>query len=158
MISVNRATIMGYLGKDAETRYTQSGVPVTEFSVATTQKWRDDSGESHEKTEWHNCVMWRREGVVPYLTSGQPLYVEGSLETQSWEDRESGKRRYKTVIIVEFVSLLNRGSRGPRDEQAPPPRNRGEGVEPRRRHDGGSVPEDPGGPPAGPLDDEDVPF
>src|SRR5690349_11431577 len=108
--SVNKATLIGHLGRDAETAYTASQTAVTKFSVATNRRWKDQqSGEWKEETNWTNVVMWRGENVAPYLTKGKQVYVEGRLQTRSYDDKE-GKKVWTTEVVAEDVILL--GGRG----------------------------------------------
>ena len=116
--SVNKVILIGHLGQDAQTNYTASQVPVTKFSVATNRRWKDQqSGEWKEETNWTNVVLWRGESVAPYLTKGKQVYVEGRIQTRSYEDKE-GQKRYATEVIAEDVILLGgRGEGGaPADE------------------------------------------
>lgn len=103
--SVNKAIVLGHLGKDAETRFTQSGVAVSKFSLATSRRWKDQSGEVKEETDWHNVVVWRQENLANYLTKGKQVYVEGRLQTRSYEDQD-GVKRYITEIVADDVLLL----------------------------------------------------
>ena len=106
MRSVNKVIVLGHLGKDAETNFTQSGVAVTKFSVATSRRWKDSqSDEWKEETDWHNVVLWRSENLANYLTKGKQVYVEGRLQTRSYEDRDKVKR-YVTEIVADEVILL----------------------------------------------------
>jgi len=108
--SVNKVILLGHLGKDAETKFTPSGVAKTSFSVATNRRWKDQqSGEWKEITDWHNVVLWRSENVSNYLLKGKQVYVEGRLESRSWEDKE-GQKRYITEVVADDVILL--GGRG----------------------------------------------
>src|SRR3954465_6644243 len=108
--SVNKVILLGHLGKDAETKFTPSGVAKTSFSVATNRRWKDQqSGEWKEITDWHNVVLWRSENVSNYLLKGKQVYVEGRLESRSWEDKE-GQKRYITEVVADVVILL--GGRG----------------------------------------------
>jgi single-strand DNA-binding protein len=110
MASVNKVILIGNLGKDAETRFTPSGVSVTNFNMATTRRWKDQgSGEWKEKTDWHRVVYWRAENVANYLLKGKQVYVEGRLETRSYDDKD-GKKIYMTEVLCEHLVLL--GSRG----------------------------------------------
>ncbi len=114
MAAVNKAIILGNLGRDPEVRYTSDGKAVTNFSVATTEKWRDRDGNSQERTEWHRIVVFDRLGEVcgEYLSKGSSVYVEGYLRTRSWDDRE-GNKRYTTEIVGRAVQFLS-----PRGESA----------------------------------------
>jgi single-strand DNA-binding protein len=105
---LNKVMLIGRLGQDPEIRYTQSGVAVTTFSVATGMKWKDQEGNWQEKTEWHNLKAWRglAETCSTYLKKGSRVYLEGRLETSSWED-ENKKKHYKTEIVVDDMIMLD---------------------------------------------------
>ena len=108
--SVNKVILVGNLGRDAETKFTPSGVARTTFSVATTRRWKDQqSGEWKDETDWHNIVLWRSENVANYLTKGKQVYVEGRLQTRSYDDKD-GQKRYTTEVVADEVILL--GGRG----------------------------------------------
>ena len=111
-MSVNKAILVGRLGKDPETRYMTSGEAVTNATLATSENWKDKSGEKQEKTEWHNLVFYRRLAEVAgeYLKKGAQIYVEGKIQTRSWDDKDSGQKKYRTEILVNEMSLL--GGRG----------------------------------------------
>ena len=103
--SVNKVTLIGHLGRDAETAYTASQTAVTKFSVATNRRWKDQqSGEWKEETNWTNVVLWRGENVAPYLTKGKQIYVEGRLQTRSYDDKD-GKKVWTTEVVAEDVIL-----------------------------------------------------
>jgi single-strand DNA-binding protein len=122
MAAVNKAIILGNLGRDPEVRYTSDGKAVTNFSVATTEKWKDRDGNSQERTEWHRVVVFDRLGEVcgEYLSKGSSVYVEGYLRTRSWDDRE-GNKRYTTEIVGRTVQFLSpRGESGRKGGGAPP--------------------------------------
>lgn len=107
--SVNKVILVGHLGKDAETRYTPSGTPVTNFTLATSRRWKDQqSGEWKEETEWHRIVYWRAENVASYLLKGKQVYLEGRLQTRSYEDKD-GKKVYTTEVVCEDLILLSSG-------------------------------------------------
>ena len=127
--SVNKVILIGHLGRDAETAYTASQVAVTKFSVATSRRWKDQqSGEWKDETDWSNVTLWRAENLAQYLTKGKQVYVEGRLQTRSYEDKD-GKKVYRTDVVAEEVILLGGagGGSGPRggDEysQASPARS-----------------------------------
>jgi single-strand DNA-binding protein len=105
--------LVGRLGKDAETKFTPGGASVTKFSVATSRRWKDQqSGEWKEETNWSNITFWRGENVAPYLLKGTQIYVEGRLQTRSYEDKD-GKKVYATDVVAEDVILLSgRGEGG----------------------------------------------
>jgi single-strand DNA-binding protein len=114
---VNKVILLGNLGRDAETKYTPSGVAVSNFTVATNRRWKDQqSGEWKEETEWHRCVLWRSENRANYLTKGTRVYVEGRLQTRSWDDKD-GQKRYTTEVVCEELVLLS-GRDG--DTSSPP--------------------------------------
>lgn len=106
--------LIGNLGRDAETRHTPSGVAVTNFSIATARRVKDQSGEWRDDTDWHDIVLWRGENVSPYLLKGIQVYIEGRLQTRSWED-QSGQKKYRTEVVVDGnqgLMLLSGGGRG----------------------------------------------
>jgi len=109
--SVNKVILVGHLGKDAEAKFTPSGASLTRFSVATSRRWKDQqSGEWKEETDWHNVSLWRAENLTQYLTKGKQVYVEGRLQTRSYEDKD-GQKKYSTEVVADDVILLS-GSRG----------------------------------------------
>jgi single-strand DNA-binding protein len=111
---INKVILIGNLGRDPETRYAQGGSPVTRFSVATSENWRDRaSGESQERTEWHNVVCFGRTAEVAgeYLRKGSKVYIEGSLRTSSWE--QEGQKRFKTEVVVRDLQMLDSRMGGP---------------------------------------------
>lgn len=113
--SVNKVILIGNLGKDPEVKYTPSGTPVAKFSLATNEKYKDKGGEWQERTEWHNIVAWQRlaEIIGEYVKKGSKLYIEGRLQTSSWEDKQSGEKKYRTEIVANDVVLLSgRGEGG----------------------------------------------
>ncbi|MEJ2283120.1 MAG: single-stranded DNA-binding protein [Desulfobacterales bacterium] len=119
MSGVNKVILIGRLGSDPEVRYTPSGVAVANFSVATSEEWKDkDSGEKKERTEWHRIVAWRRLGEIcgEYLSKGRQVYVEGRLQTRSWDDRD-GNKKYMTEIVASDIQFL--GSRDMSDSGRP---------------------------------------
>lgn len=99
MSGVNKTILIGRLGKDPEVKYTTSGAPVANFSIATSERWKDKDGEQQERTEWHRIVAWNKlaELCGQYLSKGRQVYVEGRLQTRQWED-EGGGKRYTTEI------------------------------------------------------------
>jgi single-strand DNA-binding protein len=140
---INKAIIVGNLGRDPEIRYTPSGVAVANFTVATSEKWKDkNTGEMQEKTEWHRVVAWRRLAEIcgEYLSKGRQVYIEGRIQTRDWEDKE-GNKRYTTEIVANEMKML--GSR--------------ESGEPYRQNAPPAVPEYDG-PPQADEQDDDIPF
>jgi single-strand DNA-binding protein len=111
--SVNKVILLGRLGKDAETKFTPSGVAKTSFSLATSRRWKDQqSGEWKEITDWHNVVLWRSENLTNYLIKGKQIYVEGRIENRSWEDKDGQKRYITEVVADEVILLSDRGGDG----------------------------------------------
>lgn len=113
MGSLNKATLIGNLGKDSELRYTAGGTPVANFSLATTDTWNDKDGNRQEKTEWHRINVWGKtaETLNQYLTKGKQIYLEGRIETRKWQDKE-GQDRYTTEIVANRIVLLSGGGGG----------------------------------------------
>jgi single-strand DNA-binding protein len=107
--SVNKVILLGNLGKDAEVKALESGTPVANFSLATTERYKDKRGEWQDKTEWHNLVAYGRtaEIVRDYTEKGSKVYVEGKLSTRSWDDEDTGKKIYRTEVVVLDVGLLS---------------------------------------------------
>lgn len=137
---VNVAHLVGNVGKDPEVRTTGSGQQVASFSLATSRRWKDRDGNKQEQTEWHNVVAWGKlaDIVARFVTKGSKLYIQGRIETQSWDDKESGQKRYKTQIVADQMTMLGDRKSGDSGERA-------SGAEP---GDGGGY--------AG--DDSDIPF
>jgi single-strand DNA-binding protein len=117
--SVNKAILVGRLGKDPEVKYTQGGTPVAKFTLATNEVWKDQNGEKQERTEWHNIVAWTRLAEIcgQYLTKGSRVYVEGRIQTRSWEDKE-GNKRYITEIRADNLVMLSGKSEEARSEKS----------------------------------------
>lgn len=146
--------LIGNLGRDAETRFTPAGAAVTSFSVATTRRWKDQqTGDWKEETNWTNVVLWRQENLAQYLTKGKQVYVEGRLQTRSYDDKD-GNKKYVTEVVAEEVMLLGGARSGegggedggmqsmPRTASRPRPMGQSSAPEPF----------DPG------ITDDDVPF
>ncbi len=119
---INKVILVGNLGRDPEIRSTASGVPVANLSLATNRRWKDSDGEPQEQTEWHSVVCFGRQAEVAgqYLTRGRQIYVEGRLQTRSWEDQGTGEKRYRTEIVCEnFQMLGQRGTGSPATPSTP---------------------------------------
>ncbi len=116
---INKVILIGNLGKDPQARNAQSGNPVTTFSMATSRRWNDADGNRQEKTEWHQIVCFGRLAEIAgkYLERRRQVYVEGRLQTRSWEDRQTGERRYSTEVVCENLQML--GGRGEAEATAP---------------------------------------
>ena len=107
--SVNKVILLGNVGKDPEIKSTPSGVVVATFSIATSERFKDKTGNWQDRTEWHNLVAYQRtaEIIRDYVKKGSKLYVEGRLQTSSWDDKSTGQKKYRTEIIVGDLSLLS---------------------------------------------------
>jgi len=143
MAGINKVILIGRLGQDPEVRYTPDGTAVANFSIATSDEWKDKaSGEKRERTEWHRIVAWRKLGEIcgEYLSKGRQVYIDGKIQTREWQDKE-GNRRFTTEIVANDVQFLGSrnagGTRGGFDEPPAPTE----------------------APPfGGPADDDDIPF
>lgn len=109
---VNKVMLVGNLGRDPEMRALPSGQQVANFSLATSRRYKDRDGNRKDETEWHNIVCFGKQAEIAgqYLTKGKMIYVEGRLQTRSWDDKETGKKQYRTEIICENFQML--GSKG----------------------------------------------
>lgn len=146
MASINKVILIGNLGRDPEVRYTPSGTAVANFSLATTENWTNKDGEKQSRTEWHRIVAWGRLGETcgEYLSKGSQVYIEGSIQTNEWEDQEGNKRK-TTEIRAWRMQML--GSRA----QAEPLSNESFGPEPETASSGPETAS------SGPTED-DIPF
>ncbi|MBN2644856.1 MAG: single-stranded DNA-binding protein [Desulfuromonadaceae bacterium] len=108
-MSVNKVILVGNLGKDPELRYTPAGVAVANFSLATTESYKDRDGNRQTRTEWHNIVAWRQLAEIcgKYLHKGKQVYIEGKLTTRKWQDRD-GNDRYTTEVVADQMQMLGR--------------------------------------------------
>jgi single-strand DNA-binding protein len=165
--SVNKVILVGNLGRDAETKFTPSGAAVTKFAVATTRNWKDQqTNEWKEETNWTNVVVWRQENLANYLTKGKQVYVEGRLQTRSYDDKD-GKKVYTTEVVADEVILLGGKGEGAGGFEAGMPAanagarsgGQGQGGRSKGQFGGGMPPanSDPFGPDMG-ITDDDVPF
>ncbi|HXU11001.1 MAG TPA: single-stranded DNA-binding protein [Candidatus Binatia bacterium] len=141
MASVNKVILIGNLGRDPEVRYTQNGTAVANFTLATNEVWNDKSGARQEKTEWHRIVVWGKQAEIAreHLSKGKQVYIEGSIQTRQWDDRE-GNKRTTTEIKAQRLMMMGRAEAGESrmNAAAPPPDAAGD---------------EPGPPP-----DDDIPF
>jgi single-strand DNA-binding protein len=161
MGSVNKVILVGNLGADPELKYTPSNRAVCNLSVATNEVWKDKSGQKQEKTEWHRVTVWgeQAENCSKFLTKGRMVYVEGKLQTRSWDDKD-GKKRYSTEVVADRVVFLGGGAGA----------ENGGGGGGGRRSGGGrpgwgeetqqppSEPSDGGGSGPPPAGDDEIPF
>jgi len=165
---VNKAILIGNLGRDPEVRSTPSGQTVATFSLATNRRWNDRQGNRQEETEWHNIVCWGRQAEVAgqYLRKGKQIYVEGRIQTRSWDDRQTGEKKYRTEIVCENFQMLGQrgdgggggggygGGGGEWDQGGSSSGGSSSGGEGGEGGDGGGD----GGGDYGPPGDDDIPF
>ncbi len=155
--SVNKVILIGNLGKDPELRYTPSGTAVASFSLATNERYKDKEGNWQDRTEWHKIVAWQRLAEIAgeYLKKGRTCYIEGRLQTRSWDDKESGQKKYSTEIVASDLVLLGGQGQGQgqagrdHDEEAAPARSRSASASQAPAHD------DAG---SQGITDDDIPF
>ncbi|MCK5237583.1 MAG: single-stranded DNA-binding protein [Deltaproteobacteria bacterium] len=147
---VNKAILIGRLGGDPEVRYTPNGSAVANFTVATSENWKDKEGAKQERTEWHRIVTFGRLAEIcgEYLNKGKQVYIEGRIQTRQWEDRD-GNKRYTTEIVANQMQML-----GSKNDQGGGSGGGGGGGGSSSGGGGGSSA--PDGPP--PIDDDDIPF
>lgn len=156
--SLNRVQLIGNLGKDPEIKYTPQGTPVAKLAIATNERYKDKNGEWQDRTEWHNVVLWQRQAEIAgeYLKKGSKVYIEGRLQTRSWDDKQTNQKRYMTEVVASDLILL--GGRGEAGE--------GGGYSRGAAAAGGNgnnfdqrVPEpEHAAAASGPITDEDIPF
>jgi single-strand DNA-binding protein len=117
--SLNKVMLIGNLGKDPELRYTTSGVAVATFSIATSESWKDQDGNLQERTEWHNIVVWRKLAEIcgEWLKKGKRVYIEGRIQTRSYDDK-NGVKKYVTEIVADDMIMLDGGGSAGKSTQA----------------------------------------
>ncbi len=153
--SVNKVILIGRLGKDPELKYTPNGTPVAKFSLATDEVYKDQSGEQQKRTEWHNIVAWRRLAEIcgEYLTKGKQVYIEGSIRSRQWEDKETGAKRTGYDIVAREMKMLGSRADSERGGAASPAQERPaaapSGPQPSPEQQASPEPE---------ITDEDIPF
>ena len=152
--SLNRVQLIGNLGKDPEIKYTPQGTPVAKITIATNERFKDKGGEWQDRTEWHNVVLWQRMAEIAgeYLKKGGKVYIEGRLQTRSWEDKQTNQKKYMTEVVANDLVLL--GGRGEGGEASRGAAAGGNNFDQR-------VPEHepvPAAAGASPISDEDIPF
>ncbi len=115
MGSLNKVLLIGNLGKDPELKYTPGGRAITTFSLATTRKWRDKEGNSQEDTQWHNIKIWGRQAEVAqqYLKKGRQVYIEGRIETRTYDDKDGNRKWFTDINVQQFVMLGSRSDAAP---------------------------------------------
>jgi single-strand DNA-binding protein len=156
MKSVNKVILVGNLGKDPEVKYTPSGAAVAKFSIATSYRYKDKNEQWQEQTEWHNVVAWARLAEIAgeYLKKGSKVYVEGRLQTRSWDDKNTNQKKYMTEVVVNDLVLLGgRGEGGSQDAGAG--RSRAASA---ADFDQRAPEHEPASAGATPITDEDIPF
>ncbi len=156
--SVNKVILLGNLGKDPEVKYTPQGTPVAKFTLATNERFKDKEGQWQDRTEWHNLTAWARTAEIAgeYLKKGSKVYVEGSLRTHSWEDKQSGQKKYMTEIVVNDLVLL--GGRGEGGGESGGGFSRGASSGGGNNFDQRTPEPEPAGAMSSPINDEDIPF
>jgi single-strand DNA-binding protein len=117
--SVNKVILVGNVGQDPEVKYTASGVPVAKVSLATNERFKNRNEQWQDRTEWHSVVAWQRlaEIIGEYVHKGSKLYVEGKLQTSTWEDKQTREKRYRTEIVAREILLLSSRENGQEDSQ-----------------------------------------
>jgi single-strand DNA-binding protein len=154
--SVNKVILIGNLGKDPEVKYSQGGVPVARFSLATNERFKDKEGQWQDRTEWHNIVAFQRTAEIAgeYLKKGGKCYIEGRLQTRSWDDKDSGQKKYMTEIIANDLVLLTGRGEGAGDDSG----GRSRGAAAGGNNFDQRAPEPDHAPASTPISDEDIPF
>jgi len=151
--SVNKVILIGNLGKDPEVKYTPSGTPVAKLTLATNERYKDKEGQWQDRTEWHNIVLWQRLAEIAgeYLKKGGKVYIEGRLQTRSWDDKTTNQKKYMTEVVASDLVLL--GGRG----EAGGDSARGAAASAGTNFDQ-RTPEAEPAPASTPISDEDIPF
>ncbi len=155
MKSVNKVILVGNLGKDPEVKYTPSGAPVAKLSLATSYRYKDKNEQWQEQTEWHNVVLWQRLAEIAgeYLKKGSKVYIEGRLQTRSWDDKNTNQKRYMTEVVANDLVLLGGRGEGGGDDLGGSRAARGASA---TQFDQRTPEHEPAG--ATPITDEDIPF
>ena len=151
---LNKVLLIGNLGRDPEMRSLTSGQPVASFTLATSRRWRDKNGQKQEQTEWHNIVCFGKQAEIAgqYLTKGKQIYVEGRIQTRSWDDRQTGEKKYRTEIVCDNFQMLGARGGGGDFEGGGYPSAAGSSGGPSYDDQGG------GGGGFGEPDEDDIPF
>jgi single-strand DNA-binding protein len=150
--SVNKVTLLGNLGKDPEVKYTPQGTAVAKLALATNERYKDKDGQWQDRTEWHNVVLWQRLAEIAgeYLKKGSKVYIEGKLQTRSWEDKQTNQKRYMTEVVANDLVLL--GGRGEGGDSGGYSRGAGNNNFDQRTPEAEPVAA------SSPISDEDIPF
>src|SRR5450755_4451955 len=155
--SLNRVQLIGNLGKDPEIKHTPQGTAVAKIAIATNERFKDKSGEWQERTEWHNVVLWQRMAEIAgeYLKKGGKVYIEGRLQTRSWDDKTTGQKKYMTEVVASDLILL--GGRGEGGGDFPGSSRGAPSSAGAANNSAQRTPEpEPAG--SGPITDDDFPF
>jgi single-strand DNA-binding protein len=154
--SLNKVQLIGNLGKDPEVKYTPQGTPVAKLTIATNERYKDKNGEWQDRTEWHNVVLWQRLAEIAgeYLKKGGKVYIEGRLQTRSWDDKQTGQKKYMTEVVGNDVILL--GGRGEGGDFAGGSRGAAASAGGGNNFDQRTPEPEPAA--AAPISDEDIPF
>jgi single-strand DNA-binding protein len=160
--SVNKVTLLGNLGKDPEVKFTPQGTPVAKLALATNERFKDKEGQWQDRTEWHNVVLWQRLAEIAgeYLKKGSKVYIEGKLQTRSWEDKQSGQKKYMTEVVANDLVLLGGRGEGGGESGGGFSRGASSGVAGGGNNFDQRTPEQPehAGAMSSPISDEDIPF
>lgn len=121
MAGLNKVILIGNLGRDPEMRYTQSGAPVTNFSLAVSRNWKSPEGEQREETEWFSIECWNKLAEIAneYLAKGRQVYVEGRVKLDTWDDRQTGEKRSRIKVVANEMTMLGQRGDQPGGSQAP---------------------------------------
>ena len=154
--SVNKVILVGNLGKDPEVKYTPQGTPVAKITLATNERYKDKDGNWQDRTEWHNVVLWQRLAEIAgeYLKKGGKVYIEGRLQTRSWDDKQTGQKKYMTEVVANDLVLLGGRSEGSGDFSGGS--SRGASAGGNNNFDQRTPEPEPAG--TGPITDDDIPF
>jgi single-strand DNA-binding protein len=151
--SVNKVILIGNLGKDPEVKYTPQGTPVAKLTLATNERYKDKEGQWQDRTEWHNDVLWQRLAEIAgeYLKKGGKVYIEGRLQTRSWDDKQTNQKKYMTEVVASDLVLL--GGRGEGGGESSRAAAAGGNNFDQRTSEAETVPAQ-----SSPISDEDIPF
>jgi single-strand DNA-binding protein len=154
--SVNKVTLLGNLGKDPEVKFTPQGTAVAKLTLATNERYKDKEGQWQDRTEWHNVVLWQRLAEIAgeYLKKGSKVYIEGRLQTRSWEDKQTNQKKYMTEVVANDLVLLGGRGEGGGDSGGYS-RSAGAGN---NNFDQRATEPEPAVAGSSPISDEDIPF
>ncbi len=155
--SVNKVILIGNLGKDPEVKYTPQGTPVAKLALATNERYKDKDGQWQDRTEWHNVVLWQRLAEIAgeYLKKGGKVYIEGRLQTRSWDDKQTNQKKYMTEVVASDLVLLGGRGEGAGDFAGS---SRAASASASGDHMDQRSPEHEAAPASSPISDEDIPF